>query len=141
MKKLYLLMLPFMFGCMSTTTEGVKKHNVVSWINPLNWGKSGTGEITAATPFIPYHYGAIALFMFGVVCIAWERGGSKTGITCVVGSVALSAWATIMPKIAPYVSVILIAGAVLVAGYLVVMVVKGKLDLGRFKRGKREGDS
>jgi hypothetical protein len=102
-------------GCGYTSRpDGTVKPRLLTRLNPFS-----PGEITAAEPaFVPYHIGAIALFMFGVVSVAWSKGSSKTGWVCIGGAGALSAWATVMPKIAPYISLVLIIGAISLAGYL-----------------------
>jgi hypothetical protein len=105
---------------MTKNMDGTKSHNLVSRLNPLNWGQSTPATVSAeATAFIPYHYGAIAMFISGVICIAWARGNSKTGISLIVGAMAMSAWATFVPKVAPFVTVLLIVGAAVGVAYLI----------------------
>ena len=119
MRKLYALSLLFLTGCMTHQPDGTKTHNLLSRINPVHWfNTTGHGEIVAASPFIPYHYGSIAMFISGVICIAWAKGNSKTGLSLIIGSAALSAWATFIPRVSVFVTWLLIAGAVAGMGYL-----------------------
>lgn len=130
MKKLFLI-IPFLAGCMSTAPDGTKTHNLLSRVNPMNWGRAG--EVVAkASPFAPYHFGAIGMFIAGVVCIAWARGNSRTGFSLIIGGGVLSAWATLVPRLAPFITWAVIIGAVSGLVYLAYLL---------FKREQSRGDS